>query len=691
MPIAKAHRDPGFQGTPDWVYETSGGLSVVSVDNFDSNPPRHANDLLDDVSGTYTADNPQDPGVNVNVRGLQDQTRVNTTIDGVRQNFQLSGHGSTGFVYLDPAMMRQVEVRKTVSSGAGGAASLGGQVDFRTVIADDLLDPGDRVGGEVEAGTGTNAYEFDGSLLMAVRASDALSLVGGVSHRNLGDYDIGHEGEIEGYFGPVTESADYTGSDIWSGLVKAEWTPDDETSLVLSWLGFKGEYETGTSQYIDTNTTTNHTLRAGYDYDGLSPLVDLKANVWYNYTHVDQYRPARTSYDAFDVDYEMGSVGATLENTSEFKILDRVLSVNYGLEAFRDDTSTTSVGADPTDDPDGAWFAGAMPEGRRTVASVFSSAEYDVTDWLTVGGGLRYDTYDLSGTALLWDFGTSSWYQESVSNSGGRLLPSASVTVSPTGWLDVFASYSEGYRPPTVMENAVSGTHIGGGLLYVPNPDLEPEYSKTWEIGANLRMDDLFTQGDALRIKTAAFDRLVENYMSLGVVSLSPYQYTTMNAGNDSRIRGVELEANYESDRFFIGGSYTYLDADIDTSYTFHYVVIPDVIEFDLEYEGGLFIYVPPKHKATMEAGMHFLDGDLTLGGRVTYAAPTVYRGSAGYQSDVDGFTVYDVFGSYKFNETATLNFAVNNITDVAYADILGNPNYGAPGRTATMSLKIKF
>ncbi|MCI5074039.1 TonB-dependent receptor [Oricola sp.] len=682
----------GFQGTPDWVYETPEAVSVVSTDSLDANPARHGNDLLDDVSGTYTADNPQDPGINVNVRGLQDQARVNTMIDGVRQNFQLSGHGSTGYTYLDPAMIRAVEVEKTVAAGAGGAATLGGQVDFRTVTADDLLDPGDSIGGEVEGTTGTNAYEFSGSILAAARASDTLSFVGGVSHKKLGDYDIGHNGEIAGYFGPVTEPADYTGSDIWSGLFKAEIVPDDEQSLVLSWLGFQGDYATGTGQYIDTNTTTNHTLRTGYEYDPLSPFVDLKANLWYNDTHVSQYRPARTNYGAFDVDYRMRSVGVTLENTSDFQLADRMLSVNYGLEAFRDDTTSASAGSDPTDDPDGAWFAGAMPEGTRSVASLFSSADYAVTDWLSVGAGLRYDAYDLSATALMWDGTTSSYYEENVASSGGRLLPSASVTISPTGWLDVFASYSEGYRPPAIMENAASGTHIGSaGQFYAPNPDLEAEHSTTWEVGANLRLDDLLAPGDSLRMKLAGFDRRVENYISLAVVTPNPLVYTNINAANDSRFKGVELEANYESDRFFVGGSYSYLDADLDTSYTYHYVVIPGVIEGDAESEGGLFIYVPPKHKATAQAGMRFLDERLTLGGRVTYSGPSVYRGSAGHQSDIDGFTVYDIFGSYDFNETATLNFAVSNITDVAYADTLGNPNFGAPGRTATMSLKVRF
>ncbi len=683
---------PGFQGAPEWVYETGSGISVVSTESLDSNPARHANDLLDDVAGTYTADNPQDPGINVNVRGLQDQTRINTTIDGVRQNFQMSGHSSTGFTYLDPAMIRAVEVDKNVSSGAGGAASLGGQVNFRTVNADDLVAPGKRFGGEIEGTTGTNEYDFSGSLLAGLRLTDELSFVGGVSHKSLGDYDIGHNGQIEGYFGPTTEPADFTGSDTWSGLAKVEYVPDDEQSLVLSWLGFKGDYATGTGQYIDTNVTTNNTWRAGYAYDPASRFVDLKVDLWYNSTQVDQYRPARTSYGAFDVDYGLGTLGLTVQNTSELDLAERMLTVNYGVEAFRDSTTSSSEGEDPTDDPGGAWFAGAMPEGSRDVYSVFSNVDYAVTDWLTLGAGLRYDAYDLSATALMWEGATSSWYRDDIASSGGRLLPSASVTVSPTEWLDIFGSYSEGYRPPSIMENAMSGTHIGSsGQFYAPNPYLKPEYSRTWEVGANLRFDDLLTGGDAFRLKVAGFDRLVENYISLAMVTTSPLQYTNINFTNDSRFKGVELEANYESDRFFIGGSYSYLDADIDTTYSYHYVIIPGVIEGDAEAEGGLFIYIPPEHKATLQAGVRLFDQRMTLGGRMTYSGPSIYRGSAGYQSDVDGFTVYDIFGSYDFNDTTTLNFAVNNITDVAYADALGNPNYGAPGRTATMSLKMKF
>lgn len=682
---------PGYMGAPDWVFRTSTGVSVVSTESLETNPARHANDLLDDVAGTYTADNPQDPGININIRGLQDQTRVNTMIDGVRQNFQLAGHSSTGFVYVDPSMIRQVEVDKTVTSGAGGAASLGGQVDFRTVSADDLLEPGQRIGGEIEGTTGTNAYDFSGSLFLAARPSEAVSVTGGFSHKKLGDYDIGHNGQIVGYFRTTEEPADYTASDVWSGLAKVEFTPDDEQSLIMSWLGFKGDYTTGTGQYIDTDVTTNHTLRAAYAFDSASPFIDLKANLWYNHTQVSQFRPARTNYGSFDVDYSLATIGGTLENTSRFELSKGELALNYGFELFQDRTDTDSVGSDLTDDPTGSWFAGAMPIGTRNVYSAFSNAAYDVTNWLNVAGGLRYDAYDLSATGLIWD-GVSTYTQETFESSGGRWQPSAAVTVSPTDWLDVFATYSEGYRPPAIMENAASGTHIGSsGQFYIPNPYLKPEESTTWELGANLMADDVFLGGDTLRVKAVGFHRTVDHYISLAHVSTVPLQYTMINAGKESVIDGFELEANYDAGAFFIGGSYTRMNADIDTTYDYHYVIIPGVIEGTMESEGGLVVFIPPEHKASLEAGIRLYDERLQVGGRVTYSGPTVYRGAVGYQSDVDGFTVYDVFGSYAFNEKTKLNFAVNNITDAAYADVLGNPNYGAPGRTATVSLKVKF
>ncbi|MBR9765500.1 MAG: TonB-dependent receptor [Rhodobacteraceae bacterium] len=678
----------GFQGASDSIYETAASVSEVSRETMTSARVRHANDLLDDVAGVYTADNPQDPGVNINLRGLQDQSRIATSIDGVRQNFQLSGHGSTGYVYLDPSMFRSVHVDKTVTAGPGAAASLGGQVDFRTLGADDLIAEGEVQGGQVIVSTGTNAYDFAGSAFWARRLSDQVAVTAGISRRRLGDYDIGHDGDIDGYFGPISEPADYTSSETLSGLAKIELTPDDDQALTLSWLGFSGDYGTGTGQYIDTNETTNHTLRAGYSYDPASPLLDLNAELWANRTRVDQYRPPRTNYGAFDVSYQMMSYGVSLDNTSALRLAGRPLSLRYGIEAFQDNTETRSTGSDPTDDPQGAWYAGTMPQGTREVASAFATADYQLADRFGLQMGLRRDSYDLSGTALIYDESAQDYDEEQIRSSGARWLPSARLTFEPGPDLDLWLSYSEGYRPPAIMEVAASGTHIGsGGQFYIPNPDLRPETSRTWEIGANYTRDDALRPGDSLRLKAVAFSREVEDYVSLWYTS--NYRYTNMNSEGASTFDGIELEAAYDTGGFFIGGTYSWMDADIDTSYTMTQVIAG--MEFTVDAEGGLFVYMPPEQKATLEAGVRLLGDRLTLGTRVTWASDSVYGGSAGYQSDVSGFTVYDLFGSYALSDRAMVNFGVENVTDLAYADVLGNPNYGAPGRTFTLSLDTRF
>ncbi|SLN13264.1 Hemin receptor precursor [Pseudooceanicola marinus] len=678
----------GFQGASDSIYETAASVSEVTRDTMTSARVRHANDLLDDVAGVYTADNPQDPGLNINLRGLQDQSRIATSIDGVRQNFQLSGHGSTGYVYLDPSMFRAAQVEKTVTAGPGGAASLGGQVDFRTLGAEDLIAEGAAQGGQVIAATGSNGYDFAGSAFWAKRLSDQIAVTAGISRRKLGDYDIGHDGDIDGYFGPISEPADYTSSETLSGLAKVELTPDEDQTLTLSWLGFSGDYSTGTGQYIDTNETTNHTLRAGYSYDPASPLLDLNADLWANRTRVDQYRPPRTNYGAFDVSYEMMSYGASVDNTSALVLAGRPLSLRYGVEAFQDNTETRSTGSDPTDDPQGAWYAGTMPDGTREVASAFASADYQLSERFGLHLGLRRDSYDLSGTALIYDEGTQDYSEEQIESSGARWLPSAQLTFEPGPNLDLWLSYSEGYRPPAIMEVAASGTHIGsGGQFYIPNPALRPETSRTWEIGANYTRDDALRPGDSLRLKAVVFSREVEDYVSLWYNS--DFRFTNMNSNGTSTFDGIELEAAYDAGRFFIGGTYSWMDADIDTSYSLTQVIAG--MEFTYDMDGGLFVYMPPEQKATLEAGMRLLDDRLTLGTRATWASDSVYGGAAGYQSDVSGFTVYDLFGSYALSDSAMVNFGVENVTDLAYADVLGNPNYGTPGRTFTVSLDTRF
>lgn len=94
------------------VYDTPDSVAVVTREEIDRLPPRNVSDVLADIPGVATSQSRQNPGVAVNIRGLQGFGRVNVMIDGARQNYQQSGHGDSGSVYLDADLLARVEVTK---------------------------------------------------------------------------------------------------------------------------------------------------------------------------------------------------------------------------------------------------------------------------------------------------------------------------------------------------------------------------------------------------------------------------------------------------------------------------------------------------------------------------------------------------------------------------------------------------
>src|SRR5262249_35501650 len=139
---AAATREPinrGFQGTPDWVYDTPSSVGVLSRELIEQRAPRNSSDLFQDMSGVFTSQDRQNPGTTVNIRGLQEQGRVNVMIDGARQNFQQAGHNAVSSVYFDPELIGGAVVEKGPTSTVGGAGVIGGVVALRTLETDDIL------------------------------------------------------------------------------------------------------------------------------------------------------------------------------------------------------------------------------------------------------------------------------------------------------------------------------------------------------------------------------------------------------------------------------------------------------------------------------------------------------------------------------------------------------------------------
>jgi hemoglobin/transferrin/lactoferrin receptor protein len=713
----------GFQGTPDWVYQQPSSVSVVSRQAIQNSPVRNTRDLLDNTAGVYVnRSEGQNPGISVNVRGLQDQNRVVSMIDGARQNFQRNGHASSERTYIDNAFIREIDIEKAGTSGVGGAASLGGSVNFRTVGADDIISEGRQWGFETNVGTGTNAFDFDGSAIGAFRFSDNFAVTAGVSRKKVGAYDIGDNGELTLYSSSYRDGAVVsTGQNVVSTIFKAEASIADDLDLTLGWIRNDSEFSHG-SYNADGNLVENlqdvlnNTLTSHLHWDPASELVDLNFRLWYNRTKNDELRtPTVNNSVWYPVDYRMGTIGVSLDNTSTVETSVGRLSLNYGVEAFWDRAKTEASQSFFRDGNDfTASYTGMTPSGNRDVYSAFANATLEPTDWLTVSGGLRYDYYKLHGSASIFTsvrtIETScalyhpaiptlclapvtnvvTTYPETVidvDRSDSAFLPTAMVAVKPFDWLQPFVKYSRSMRPPTVMETFVSGGHPSANVTdYAPNADLRAETGDTFEIGANITHDGLLSADDSLRLKVVGFYREIEDYISLGTTyrpETSAIYGTSVNIDGTTRMKGVELEATYDAGSWYAGLSYTHLKTDFGDTYSFGgatYEVEPSVI------------FIPPRNKVTIDGGVRFFEENLVLGGRANIVGGTSPNTGVLVTNYVtEDYTTYDIYGSYAFTENVKLRFAVNNLTDVAYIPALGAGGLPAPGRTATASLSFKF
>jgi TonB-dependent heme/hemoglobin receptor len=696
----------GFEGTPDWVYRAPTSVSVISREVLEQRSPRNVSDLFQDMSGVWTATDRQNPGMTVNIRGLQEQGRINVNIDGARQNFQQAGHNADSLVYVDPELIGGVVVEKGPTSTVGGAGVIGGVVTMRTLEAGDILLPGKTHGIRSRIITGTNAYRYTTSHAVAAR-NDNVEFVTAVSRKETGAYEPGQNGKLT-YLGPG-DPVEFTGQDNWSGMTKLTLKPTPDQTLKFGYIALLNSFETGDDQYTDSNQVRTQTATADYSWKP-NQLIDFNAKAWWSETDNHQYRPPRTTYGYFDLQYGLTSFGGSVTNTSRFDIpLFNVTWLN-GVEYFKDQTKTGVI-TDQTDPSDSEWFSGPTPSGQRDISSVFTQITLKQGEWLELIAGGRYDRYSLSGSGNFINacgpFALECTQPFSVDKSEGRFSPSFTVAVTPVQGLQVYGKYAEGFRPPQIMETLQYGRHIGNGVLFAPNPNLKPEVSKTFEAGANLKYDNVFFKGDGFRAKAAIFETKVENYITTGVGrypqagtwgEFVQTAFVFVNLlGPTTTMKGFELEASYDAGHAYIGGSYTSLITTYDGVYDPFFAgppngnaYLPFLSEWERQY---FFIFVPPKEKYTLDGGLRFLDKKLTVGGRMTYVAPTVPIGTSELMQtyELDSYHVYGLYLSYQVNDNLTARINVDNLLDKAYVDALGVPTYPAPGRTITFSLQGKF
>jgi heme acquisition protein HasR len=746
----------------DWVYSSPRSVSVVGREQLDRNPPRHAAEMLEEAPGVYSAVSQQDPGLSVNIRGIQDYGRVNMSVDGMRQNYQQSGHQQrNGTLYVDPELLSEVVIEKGATSTMGGAGVIGGVANFRTVEAADLLKDGKQIGGRIRVTTGlgglSNGTHFIGSSAFAV-GTDVWDMLVAASERHLGDYDPGTQGSIGDLrtgtaFIPASQDrikntqVAYSGSVMRSRLLKLGLNLPADQRLQLSYLLTEVDYDDVNMmtaekpqlwEKLGSSNVKAQNLALDYSYTPDNPLIDFKAKLYAVDTRNDQSTLARGRTPGYDVTYQTDTYGVQAQNTSTFALSElSVLKANYGLEFFYDKVRPDSnQPVEAGSAVEASALESITPKGDRAMGSLFGRLDYDYDDWLNLNAGLRYDRYRLRGETGLntrtFIIGTTRQIgvpvAYDVDREEGHFSPTFGLSVKPgVDWLQLFATYGKGWRPPAVTETLVSGRpHGGGSESILPNPYLKPEKSTAWEVGFNVLKQDLLLEGDRVGVKVSYFNTRVDDfsYMALGV---QPPGYGIANIGNaayvnnleTTRFRGLEYQLDYDAG--FAYGQVNYTRMLGSNKFCSNTAWLGGVTKIQSRpgNRRPVDAMVPdnvanaavgcnailgssehmPMDRGTATLGARFFERKLDVGVRARYSAGYYVKGGVGvttsqtgvYPADWKPYTVYDLYSSYRATDQLTLRLAMENVTDRAYLVPLGDVLAFTLGRGRTLQGTVEY
>lgn len=613
-------------------------VTVIAGETPQSQIATSAADMLRRVPGITVTGTGRSNGQDLMMRGY-DRRGVLTLVDGIRQG---SDTGHINGTFLDPGLVKRIEVVRGPAALLYGSGALGGVVSYETVDAADLLLPGHDSGFRVygTAGSGDHSLGMGASAYGKSDTHDGLLSVG--------TRDVGNLRQGNGFDAPNDEI-------ISNVLAKGTWKLDENQALSGNLRYYNNNaLEPKNPQMPDASLGNLMTHRSTLQRDAalnytLQPVgqkwLDAEAKIYYNDLEINAHSAGRQ-----DENRKQKTRGAKLENRTHLSA-DSFAShlFTYGSEAYKQEQS-----------PGGATES--FPQARINFAAGWLQDEVTLRDLpVTLLAGTRYDNYTGSSDGYA-DVDADKW------SSRGA------ISVSPTDWLMLFGSYSQAFRAPTMGEMYNDSKHftipMGPTTLtnyWVPNPNLKPETNVTQEYGFGLRFDDLLLADDSLQFKASYFDTKAKDYITTGVTMVlgrgprGPYciSCTTSSTNiNRAKIWGWDAMMSYKTPLVSWDLAYNRTRGKNETTGEWLNTLNPDTVTSSLDVPLG----------AT----------GLSTGWVATFTQRSTHVATG--TANQAGYGVNDFYLSYKGRERlqgVTTTLMVGNVFDKEYYSPQGIPQDG--------------
>lgn len=643
----------------------------------------------------------------VNIRGLEGP-RVLTTIDGIPIPYLDDGarDADGGIDSFDFNELSSVDIVRGADSSRAGDGALGGAVVLNTLQPEDLIGEGKTWGGVFKFAYDSEDRSWSTTAAVATRFDNTAVLF-------QGGYKKGHETETNG-----------NNNAYGAGRTEANPADFDQNNLLFK---VKQYTETGhtftlTGERFDRNKDidlrTEQSLTGNYrpgDWDGLEDVqrdrISLnyefeaqtddalfdKANAvvyWqnltresgkdgYRYTSVigDYSRLSEVENQSFggagyvEKEIESGTFSHTLRAGGDF-LIGKTSQYSSGVD------SCAPVSTGPFDPCNFLHTNQAdMPDVDSNKLGIYLEDEIAFgSSGFSLTPGLRYDWYDQSPKETAAYTDNANYDGMPPGQSDDAFSPKLLAKYEAAENVELFAQWAMAFRSPTANELYLD-YGAPGTYLRLGNPDLKPETSNGFEIGANLGDEDF-----GGRVTT--FYNRYRNFIDSVTLGFDPsYPMGVTQAVNLDRVRiyGVELSGHKRFDNgFHIVGSLTYADGK----------------NLDATTEYDKLGSVAPL-KGVLGAGY----ATETWGTDITLIASKAVSSSSDATFKPAGYGIVDFTGWWKPEkvEGLTVRAGIYNVFDKTYYDAInvrdvnlatatpGKEYYSEPGRTFKISLTQRF
>ena len=651
-----------------------------------------------------------------NIRGI-DGDRILTQVDGVEvpDNFFNGPYAKTRRNYVDPEIVKRVEIIRGPASALYGSSAIGGAVSYFTLDPDDIIKPGQDVGARLKTGYSSADESWLTSGTVAGRVQDFDGLLH-LSQRN------GHE--MESHNGNNATGLARTGANpedvrTTNVLAKLGWNYGEDNRLGLTYEKYKDDRDInqksavggiflegqGTNMYRDrrgNDTITRERFGLENKFSLDSPIADhIKTSLNYQIAKTDQatseiYQAGRRVLRTRDTLYEEKQWVFDAQLDKAFVIGDTDHLLTYGttikqqkVTGSREGAATclavgagcTAIGAPSPIPADSVKKASDFPDPTINSYALFAQDQISWNDW-TFLPSLRYDYTQLKPKlteAFLNTTDPDRKYPHDDSNkTWHRFSPKLGVTYALTEQYTWFGQYAEGFRTPSAKALYGRFENLEENYVVEPNSNLKPETSKSYETGIRGNFD-------SGNFDVAVFYNKYRDFIDEDNAALSPTG-TIFQPGNIKRatIKGMEVKGRLNLDAFgapqglYSKGAIAYAHGRNDETGQPLNSVNPLKGVFGLGYDqdtyGALVSWTLVKKQNRVDSA--------------TFFTPTGIKANGPFKTP--GFGIVDLTGFYKVTDELTVNGGLYNLTDKKYwnwDDVRSYDGVGEAGVTSPASL----